>query len=257
MILHDQGRWTRDQAVRAVCLLGHDPEQPLDATGGTALALWQHALALRTADDGAPLQAALHTIITTEQARLDALSQQLRREQDEPAREAVEECAGVDLSATGTRLQRYETRSEMSLHRNLNQLLKLRKIEPEHQSIERFHKTGKLKPRRWDGTQYAPTSPYHSNTSQYGDDAEDPESQQVPGDGYQVSGQPPETGAPTEANLQAENQEIASTSVEPANDDTTASEPVPPPDWLGTMLHEAWPDEEAELAEALAVESAA
>ncbi|HEV3162738.1 MAG TPA: hypothetical protein VGZ22_01760 [Isosphaeraceae bacterium] len=49
----------------------------------------------------------------------------------------------------------------MNLHRNLNQLIRLRKIEPEHQSVERWHKTGKLKLRRWDGISYAPTNPYY------------------------------------------------------------------------------------------------
>jgi hypothetical protein len=62
------------------------------------------------------------------------------------------------------RLQRYEHRSEMDMHRNLNQLIGLRKIEPEHQSVERWHKTGKLgKSRRWDGTNWAPTRPYVTN----------------------------------------------------------------------------------------------
>jgi hypothetical protein len=162
-ILDEEGSWTRELAVQALRLLGHDQAEPLT---GAAAWLWQHAMALRPGETGdrQTALAGLREIIADEQDRLEALGDRLWNEQDEPARGEVEDCAGVVNSESLVRLQRYEHRSEMDLHRNLNQLIGLRKIEPEHQSVERWHKTGKLgKSRRWDGTNWAPNRPYVTN----------------------------------------------------------------------------------------------
>ncbi|HEV3165687.1 MAG TPA: hypothetical protein VGZ22_16790 [Isosphaeraceae bacterium] len=162
-ILDEEGHWTRELAVQALRLLGQDQAEPLT---GAAAWLWQHAMALRPGENGdrQTALAGLREIIADEQDRLEALGDRLWSEQDEPAKDEVEDCAGVVNSESLVRLQRYEHRSEMDMHRNLNQLIGLRKIEPEHQSVERWHKTGKLgKPRRWDGTNWAPNRPYVTN----------------------------------------------------------------------------------------------
>jgi hypothetical protein len=58
----------------------------------------------------------------------------------------------VDTSTTGARLLRYEAAAEMSLHRNVNLLIRLRKAEPEHQTLSRWDKEGIKHGRIWDGS---------------------------------------------------------------------------------------------------------
>jgi hypothetical protein len=50
------------------------------------------------------------------------------------------------------RTLRYEMATELSSHRNLNQMLRLRKIEPEQQPLNCCNKTGGSAGRIWRGT---------------------------------------------------------------------------------------------------------
>jgi hypothetical protein len=134
----------------------------IDQLDGPGVVIMRHARHLGTAE-GATREAtiqAMQTIMAAERGRLQALRDRLWNEEEKPTRTEVEDVAGVDTSDKGARLHGYEKSHELSMHRNLKRLIDLRKIEPEHQSVARWHKTGKLKPRRWDGTNYAPTNPY-------------------------------------------------------------------------------------------------
>jgi hypothetical protein len=97
-------------------------------------------------------RAMLQKIATDEIARLEALRDQLWEQQDAPDQQEAEDRSLVDTSTTGARLLRYETAAEMSLHRNLNLLIRQRKVEPEHQTLSRWDKQGVSHGRIWDGS---------------------------------------------------------------------------------------------------------
>ncbi|HEV3168352.1 MAG TPA: hypothetical protein VGZ22_30385 [Isosphaeraceae bacterium] len=161
-LLVSQDDWTFEQTRQATRLLGLDPDKALLTEPDPCGTLWKFAMALGKAE-GESRQRAIATmraVIAEQQKGLEQRADQLSNEQEAAAREEVTDCAAVDTSDNGVRLQGYENRAELSLHRNLGRLVHHRKIEPETQSVERWHKTGKLQPRRWDGLNYAPTNPY-------------------------------------------------------------------------------------------------
>src|SRR5690242_6674519 len=163
--LLDSGQWTPELTDRALRMLGIPGEPDEDEPDA-----YQLARLARQVTDEAPeadresAKAALLALIQLEQERLDEIAEQLYHELDEPAREEVEDLAGVNTTPAAARLRAYENSSEVSYHRNLSKLIHIRKIEPEHQSIDRFHKTGRMKPRRWNGTTYEPTDPHYWST---------------------------------------------------------------------------------------------
>ncbi|HEV3163443.1 MAG TPA: hypothetical protein VGZ22_05340 [Isosphaeraceae bacterium] len=196
-----QNDWTYEQAIHAFRLFGQEPKLPIDQLEGPAVDLWRHALHLGTAqgaDREATIQA-MQAIIAAERVRLQALRDRLWTEQDGPSRAEVEDCAAIDTSERGTRLQRNETATEVAMHRNLNRLIHLRKIEPEHQSVERWHKTGKLKLRRWDGISYAPTNPYYFSSGPPTEQGSPAASEGVGGSGMEESQKAAQEPIPTAA----------------------------------------------------------
>ena len=213
--LNDKGAWTPPEINRALALLGVGPQDPV-TDNERAVQLFAHVKNLPPADEPTAeheaTRTALRAIIKTEQERLDELAEKLFHENDEPAREEIEDCASIDTTQKGMRLHQYEKAAEMSYHRNLSKLVHLRKIEPEHQSLTRFHKTGRMKPRRWNGINYEPTNPYYWSTADpnadagvggqgLGDGQRDQDAAgrpQVSGEACQVSADPanPQTQAP-------------------------------------------------------------
>jgi hypothetical protein len=97
-------------------------------------------------------RAMLQKIVADEITRLESLRDQLWEEQDARDRQEAEDRSLVDTSPTGARLLRYETAAEMSLQRNLNLLIRVRKVEPEHQTLSRWDKEGIKHGRIWDGS---------------------------------------------------------------------------------------------------------
>jgi hypothetical protein len=180
-LLEEPGFWSPEQAARAIRLRGKDPATaPMDDSSLTKLRLGTLAAAPEVDPDEADAffeestanlnpearirklsqklpepefgRAMLQDIIDEELSRLEPLREELWEEQDAPARQEAEDLSLVDTSAAGARSLRYETSHELSLHRNLNQLVRLRKIEPEQQTFTRWSKAGINQGRIWRGT---------------------------------------------------------------------------------------------------------
>jgi hypothetical protein len=166
------GSWDDEQAVLAVRLRGNGSETKLrlailavlpEPDAGEADSFFEqtssdlgrearlHAQP-KGLPDAAVARATLIDIVEDELARLVPLSKRLWEEQDAPERQEAEDISLVDTSPEGARSLRYETANEMSLHRNVNQLVRLRKIESEQQTYDRLSKMGIDRGRRWDGT---------------------------------------------------------------------------------------------------------
>jgi hypothetical protein len=179
--LTNAGCWSRAHVEFAIRLLGKDPDNlspddsslaklrlafyasspeldadELDAFFETSTAeldaeTRQQTLAARLPDPETG-RAMLSELIADEIERLETLSAELWEEQDAPMRQEAEDLSLVDTSAAGAQASRYETACELSFHRNLNQIIRLRKIEPEHQTLSRWSKRGVTHGRIWRGT---------------------------------------------------------------------------------------------------------
>ncbi|HEV3163573.1 MAG TPA: hypothetical protein VGZ22_05995 [Isosphaeraceae bacterium] len=215
--------WTSEQTLHAMRLFGQDPSLSIDQLDGPGVVIMRHARHLGTAE-GATREAtiqAMQAIMAAERVRLQALRDRLWNEEEKPTRTEVEDVAGVDTSDKGARLHGYEKSHELSMHRNLKRLIDLRKIEPEHQSVARWHKTGKLKPRRWDGTNYAPTNPYFTPMPGVGAGS------QGTGDGQQEAQGPGAAARPVnEANSSSASHEGTCSSGTPTGRATGVHNPV-------------------------------
>jgi hypothetical protein len=181
--VREHGCWNSRQASRASRMLGKDPETtPMDDSSLSRLRLAVLAtspdLDLDAADalfeestaelDPKARRDALSRrlpepetgrfmlldIAEQELARLEPLKTQLWEDQDGPERQEAEDISLVDTTLEGARALRYETASELSLHRNMNQLIRLRKVESEQQTLDRLSKMGIDHGRRFDGTNW-------------------------------------------------------------------------------------------------------
>jgi hypothetical protein len=252
-----EGFWTHEQAAHALRLLGKAPEAP--HPGDVRVAEFRiNFLAARPEVDAAEVNAVLgepfededveegveaeeavssrlpsreagcavlKAIVAEQLERLGELRDQLWEEQDQPERDELEARTVVDTSQQGARLHKYENNNELSLHRNVNLLVRLRRIEPEHQTISRWNKTGHDKPRRWVGTGWMP---WPDENEQY-DNAPAAEWQAAPAAEpcEAPAAEAPETTAGVDTNevLAAEANEpevaaISSTAADPQNEAT-------------------------------------
>src|SRR5258708_23784266 len=121
-----------------------------DSTAALDAETRQQALAARVPDKDTA-RTTLREIAEDEIARLEPLRDTLWEEQDGPARQEAEDRSLVDTSVTGAKFLRYETAGEMSLHRSMNLLIRIRKAEPEHLIAIRLDKEGRTKGPRWNG----------------------------------------------------------------------------------------------------------
>jgi hypothetical protein len=181
--LEAPGFWDATQARVAIQMLGKDPETtPMDDSSISRVRLAILAISPKLDPDAADAffeestshldpnariealsrrlpdpdtgRAMLGDIIEQETARLEPMSQQLWDDQDAPERQEAEDISLVDTSPEGARALRYESAIEMSLHRNVNQLIRLRKVESEQQTLDRLSKMGIDHGRRFDGTNW-------------------------------------------------------------------------------------------------------
>jgi hypothetical protein len=178
--LEDAGCWSRAQATAATRMLGKDPEKALQNASVAKLklgflasspeldadevdAFFEESTAelepqarverlSRRLPDPEIGRAMLGDFVADEIARLEPLRDEIWEQQDGPDRQLAEDRSLVDSSIEGARTLRYEMATELSLHRNLNQLIRLRKIEPEQQTLNRWSKTGVSAGRIWRGT---------------------------------------------------------------------------------------------------------
>jgi hypothetical protein len=110
--------------------------------------------------------AMLLDLVEAEVARLEPLRDAIWEEQDGPSRREAEDIRLVDTSPRGARAHRYEAANESSLHRSVNLLIRLRRIEPEQQTIDRWSKKGIDRGRRWDGTKWVYLGPERPGSSE-------------------------------------------------------------------------------------------
>jgi hypothetical protein len=178
--LEEPGFWDDRQAALAVRMLGKDPDTaPMNDSSLTRLRLAILAVTPDLDPDDADAffeestaeldpqarkeglskrlpdpetgRIMLFEIAQDEIARLEPLSQQLWEDQNEPERQEAEDVSLVDTTLAGARALRYENAHEMSLHRSVNLLIRLRKIESEQQTYDRWAKMRKPQGRYWDG----------------------------------------------------------------------------------------------------------
>jgi hypothetical protein len=181
--LQEPGSWDDAQASLAVRMLGKDPETaPMNDSSLTKLRLAVLAVSPVLDPDRADAffeestakldpearikalgrripdpdtgRAMLEDIIEQEIARLEPIRKQLWDDQDGPDRQEAEDISLVDTTIEGARALRYETTAEMSLHRNMNQLIRLRKVESEQQTVDRLSKMGVDQGRRFNGANW-------------------------------------------------------------------------------------------------------
>ncbi|HEV3163823.1 MAG TPA: hypothetical protein VGZ22_07265 [Isosphaeraceae bacterium] len=273
LLLDEQGFWIHTEASHALRLLGQDATATL--TLPTAAALWEHAYMLGAG--GGDREAALtilRAIIASERTRLETHRERVWNQREVPAREEIDDCAGIDTSEKGSKLLHHEKTIDLFLHRNLNRLIALRKIEPEHQSVERWHKTGKLKLRRWDGISYAPTNPYYFSSGPPSEDGSSAAGAGVGGSGMEDGRTPnveeqsqtmadrPDPGSETqqmtavaqataapaapgekEATESTASQVDACTSGAESGEHTPVLEAVRNAAWVGSLPLAMWPEE--------------
>jgi hypothetical protein len=179
-LLNANGGWNHDEQDLLQRLLGLDPHAPYP--GDPQIAGMRQGLRAVLNDTDLDDEAssvssdkareAFRRQIDAEIERLDDLAEQLWRSQDGPDCQDAEDRILVDTSDRGVRLLRYETASELSLHRSLNQLVGLRKVEPDHQTLTRFQKLGKTVARIRVGANWVTWSEYEAMLA--GQQAEEP-----------------------------------------------------------------------------------
>jgi hypothetical protein len=102
----------------------------------------------------------LKTLVAAEINRLKAHRDRVWQELDGPDHDDAQTRILIDTSPRGDRLLRYETASEVGMHRNLSLLVRLRKMEPDVATLQRFEKMGKTIGRIFNGTNWMPWSEY-------------------------------------------------------------------------------------------------
>lgn len=183
--LHALGGWDRDQADHAQRLLGLDPKAPYPCDEAIAALRQQMQAVLDDTglDDVPPpvpyeeAYQSLRDLAAAQVERLTARAKQLWQTQDGPDRQDAEDRVLIDTSDHGARLLRYEATNDLMLHRNLNQLIHIRKIEPDTATIQRFHKLGKKVSRVWNCVDW---SPWPGEEDQYAGTDDPPADEECP-----------------------------------------------------------------------------
>ena len=118
-------RWDAENTNHAIRLTGRDPDAAGDPFADSIRSL---AAAL----DGPEAESSRQTLrafVANEQERLRQLRATAWEAIDGPEREAVRQAALIDTSDEGRKRQRYERDAELSKHRNMNLILRMRRDE--------------------------------------------------------------------------------------------------------------------------------
>jgi hypothetical protein len=104
-------------------------------------------------------------LIQAQRAELKELRDAVWQKTDGPDLVDAQDRILVDTGAKGVRLMRYENSAQTTFHRCLSQLIAIRKMEPDYQTISRLQNKGQHPSRVWVGTDWKLWSDYEAMMS--------------------------------------------------------------------------------------------